>query len=221
MIGAVGIVLAGGRSSRLGGAALGPGGKAAVLLAGRSLLERVVAAVAPEVDRVLVVAAPDQPLPALPAGVAIVRDSAPGSGPLAALGDGLRAAARFAPPPRVACVAACDVPLLLPAVVRLLVGRGLATGASWVVPEWGGHPQVLLSAVALDLLPVIEARVAAGARDLRGLLAAVDAESPARVERISAAALMAVDQRGDFATDVDTPEDLARLADRGIPPSAP
>jgi molybdopterin-guanine dinucleotide biosynthesis protein A len=221
MIEAVGIVLAGGRSSRLGGAALGPGGKAAVLLAGRSLLERVVAAIAPAVDRVLVVAAPDQPLPALPAGVAIVRDSAPGSGPLAALGDGLRAAARFAPPPRVAFVATCDVPLLRPAVVRLLVGRGLGSGAGWVVPEWDGHPQVLLSVVALDLLPVIEARLAAGGRDLRGLLAALEVESPARVARVTAADLAAVDRRGDFATDVDTPEDLARLADRGIPPSAP
>ncbi|MFM7245745.1 MAG: molybdenum cofactor guanylyltransferase [Planctomycetia bacterium] len=218
MIGAVGIVLAGGRSSRLGGDALGPGGKAAVEFNGRSLLERVVTAVAPEVDRVVVVAAPGQPLPAVPAGVVIVRDSAPGSGPLAALGDGLRVAAGFAPPPRVAFVATCDVPLLRPAVVRLLVGRSLATGAGWVVPEWDGHPQVLLSVVALDLLPAIEVRLAAGGRDLRGLL---EAESPARVERVTAAALAAVDRRGDFATDVDTPEDLARLADRGIPPSAP
>lgn len=221
MIGAVGIVLAGGRSSRLGGAALGPGGKAAALLAGRSLLERVVATVAPEVDRVIVVAAPGQPLPALPAGVVIVRDSVPGSGPLAALGDGLRAAAGLAPPPRVAFVATCDVPLLRPAVVRLLVDRGLGTGAGWVVPEWDGHPQVLLSVVALDMLPVIEARLAAGGRDLRGLLAALEAASPARVARVTAADLAAVDRCGDFATDVDTPEDLERLANRGIPPSAP
>ena len=221
MNGAVGIVLAGGRGRRLQGPELPPGGKAAVVLEGASFLERVVAAVAGEVDRVLVVAAPGQPLPALPTPVEIVRDTEPGAGPLAAMRDGLVAAGRGTPVPRAAFVAACDVPLVRAAVVRLLLARHRATAAGWVVPEWHGHPQVLLSVVALDLLPAIEAHLAAGRRDPRGLLAALEAAAPERVVQVAEADLAAVDAAGDSARDIDTPDDLERLRGRGIPPSVP
>jgi molybdopterin-guanine dinucleotide biosynthesis protein A len=218
--GAVGIVLAGGRGRRLaGGVPLG--GKAALELAGRSFLERIVSTVAAEVDQVIVVAAPGQAVPALPDGVEIVRDSEPGGGPLAGLRDGLAVAAGRTPPPRTAFVCACDAPLLGRAVVRLLVGRGLVTGAAWVVPECDGHPQVLLSAIAPSLLPRIAAYLATGRRDPRGLLAMIDAEAPGLVVRVTAAELAAVDPAGDAVFDVDAPPDLARLHRRGIPPSAP
>ena len=221
MTGAVGIVLAGGRSSRLGAVPLPPGGKAAIAFDGTSLLARVVEAVAGAVDRVLVVAAPGQPLPPLDPEVDIVRDAAPGTGPLAAIRDGLVAAARRTPLPWVAFVTSCDVPLLRRDVVRLLVARGLDTGALWVVPDWEGHPQVLLSVVALDLLPAIDAHLAAGRRDPRGLLHRLEATAPERIVRVSEAELAAVDAGGDSVRDVDTPADLERLRGRGIPPSAP
>ena len=218
--GAVGIVLAGGRGRRLAAAAP-VGGKAALELAGRSFLERIVSTVAAEVDHVIVVAAPGQAVPTLPAGVEIVRDSEPGGGPLAGLRDGLMVAVGRIPSPRTVFVCGCDAPLLGPAVVRLLVGRGRDTGAAWVVPESAGHPQVLLSAIAPSLLPRITAYLATGRRDLRGLLAMLDAEAPGRVVRVTAAELAAVDPAGDAVLDVDTPLDLARLRQRGIPPSAP
>lgn len=218
MNGAVGIVLAGGRSRRLGPAAP-PAGKATLALDGVTFLERVVAAVAGEVDRVLVVAASGQPLPPLEPGVEIVRDVTPGAGPLAAIRDGLVAAARGTPVPRVAFVVACDVPLLCGAVVRLLVARGLDSGAGWVVPQWDGHPQVLLSVMAIDLLPAIEGHLAAGRRDLRGLLADLEAQAPTRIVRVAEAELAALDAMGDSVHDVDTPDDLERLHRRGIPPS--
>jgi len=218
--GAVGIVLAGGRGRRLAAAAP-VGGKGALELAGRSFLERIVSTVAAEVDHVIVVAAPGQAVPALPDGVEIVRDSEPGGGPLAGLRDGLAVAAGRVPSPRTVFVCACDAPLLGRAVVRLLVGRGLDTGAAWVVPESAGHPQVLLSAIAPSLLPRITAYLATGRRDLRGLLAILDAEAPRLVVRLTAAELAAVDPAGDAVLDVDTSADLARLRQRGIPPSAP
>lgn len=218
--GAIGIVLAGGRGRRLDTAAP-PGGKAALELAGRSFVERIVSTVAAEVDHVIVVAAPGQAVPALPDGVEIVRDSEPGGGPLAGLRDGLAVAAGRNPPPRTAFVCGCDAPLLGRAVVRLLVRRGLDPGAAWVVPECDGHPQVLLSAIAPSLLPRIAAYLATGRRDLRGLLATVDAEAPGLVVRVTAAELATVDPAGDALLDVDTPPDLARLRRRGIPPSAP
>ncbi len=218
--GAVGIVLAGGRGRRLAAAAP-VGGKGALELAGRSFLERIVSTVAAEVDHVIVVAAPGQAVPALPEGVEIVRDSEPEGGPLAGLRDGLVVAAGRTPPPRTTFVCGCDAPLLGRAVVRLLVGRGLETGAAWVVPESAGHPQVLLSAIAPSLLPRITAYLATGRRDLRGLLAILDAEAPRLVVRLTAAELAAVDPAGDAVLDVDTSADLARLRRRGIPPSAP
>lgn len=218
--GAIGIVLAGGRGRRLDTAAP-PGGKAALELAGRSFVERIVSTVAAEVDHVIVVAAPGQAVPALPDGVEIVRDSEPGGGPLAGLRDGLAVAVGRNPPPRTAFVCGCDAPLLGRAVVRLLVRRGLDPGAAWVVPECDGHPQVLLSAIAPSLLPRIAAYLATGRRDLRGLLATVDAEAPGLVVRVTAAELATVDPAGDALLDVDTPPDLARLRRRGIPPSAP
>ena len=218
--GAVGIVLAGGRGRRLAAAAP-VGGKGALELAGRSFLERIVSTVAAEVDHVIVVAAPGQAVSALPEGVEIVRDSEPEGGPLAGLRDGLVVAAGRIPLPRTVFVCGCDAPLLGRAVVRLLVGRGLETGAAWVVPESAGHPQVLLSAIAPSLLPRITAYLATGRRDLRGLLAILDAEAPRLVVRLTAAELAAVDPAGDAVLDVDTSADLARLRRRGIPPSAP
>ena len=219
--GAVGIVLAGGRSSRLPAADVPPGGKAALEIVGRTCLERIVSTVAAEVDHVIVVAAPEQPVPPLSVAAEVVRDSTPGAGPLAGLRDGLVAASLRTPPPRTVFVCACDVPLVRPAVVRLLVGRGLAATADWVVPEHDGHPQVLLSAVAPGLAPRIDAYLATGRRDLRGLLVALEAETPRRVERVTAAEIARLDPTGDSMLDIDTPADLARLLRRGIPPSAP
>ena len=218
--GTVGIVLVGGGSRRLAAAGLPPGGKAAVVLEGRTFLERIVAAVAAEVDRVLVVAAAGQPLPGLPPSVEVVRDREAGGGPLAALRDGLAAARRLDPPPRLAFVCAGDVPLVRRELVRLVVARGLATGAGWTVPLCGGHPQGLLSAVALAMLPRIEAHLAAGRRDVRGLLEALEREQPAGIVQVTAAEVAAVDPAGDSARDVDTPEDLAAVRGRGIPPSS-
>ena len=219
--GAIGIVLAGGRSRRLAAADLPPGGKPSLQLAGRTFLERIAGTVAAAVDRVFVVAAAGQSLPALPAEVEIVSDSAPHAGPLAGIRDALAAAARLDPVPRTAFVCAADVPLLRREVVELIVNRGCLTSALWVVPEHAGHPQVLLSAVSPHLLPRIEGYLATGRRDPRGLLAALEAEAPTRVAVVTTAEIAAVDPAGDSFRDIDTPDDLAWLERRGIPPSAP
>lgn len=208
------IVLAGGAGKRLGAAP--PGGKAALEAGGRTFLDRVVAAVATEAARVIVVAAPGQPLPALATPVEVVRDTAAGSGPLAAIRDGLAALAAAGGHPRAAVVVACDAPLVRPAVLRLLVRRLEKPGAWWVVPEIAGAPQVLCSALApAALAPLVEARLAAGARDVRGLLDAAGGH----VVRIAAAEIAAVDPGLESFLDVDTPEDLDRLGARKIPPS--
>jgi molybdopterin-guanine dinucleotide biosynthesis protein A len=212
----IGIVLAGGGSSRLG-AAGGAGGKAWLALDGRTFLERVVAAITGEVGTVIVVAAAGQALPDVPAA-RIVRDRMPAAGPLSAVADGLRAAVAEATsagvaPPRLAIVASCDLPLVRPAVVRLLVARGLASDAAWTVPQVHGHPQVLLSAARPHVLPRIEAWLAAGRRDLRGLVRRLADENAAAVDLVPEEAFATVDPGLDSFADIDTPADLEWLRD--------
>lgn len=219
----VGVVLAGGRATRLGALAAGPGGKGAVMLDGRTFLEAVLAAVASHVEQIVVVAghgdaATAGALPMAAATVTvpveIIHDSVPDGGPLAALADALR---HLSSKPAVAAVTAaivvsCDVPLVRPLVVRLLLDRLRTSAARWVVPQVHGHPQVLLSALRADIRADIEAHLARGRRDPRGLLATLVDTDPAAVQLLEADAFTTVDPTLDSFRDVDTPEDLAALA---------
>lgn len=217
---AIGIVLAGGRARRLGGAAP-PGGKAAVQFRGRSFLDIVVAAVAAETGRVVVVAAPGQELPPLPPGVTVVRDTLPGSGPLAAIRDGLAAATRLEPPADVAFVASCDLPLVRRAVIRAVLDRQRTTPSAWVVPLVGGHPQPLVSALPLAMLVRVEEYLAGGRRDPRTLLATLAAAATGAVELLPGEDLAAVDPDLESFRDVDTAEELARLCEAHDCPTDP
>ncbi len=205
------IVLAGGRSSRLASAGIvPPGGKAGLVLAGATLLERVCGRVGRVARRIVVVAAPGQVVPALPIDVEVVRDSAPGTGPLAGIADGLRALGGDA---AAVLVVSCDVPLVSPEVLRVLRG-GLMGGAGaplWVVPEVGGHLQGLVSAMRPAALEAIEAHLAAGRRGPRSLL-----ESLAKAGRaivIPEERFRPVDPGLQSFRDLDTPRDLEDLGD--------
>lgn len=214
----VAIVLAGGRSERFAPLGLGSGGKAGLLVDGEPCLGRVCASIREAVPRVIVVAAEGQPLPTLDPTVEIVRDTTPEGGPLAGLRDGLAAASRAVPAPRWAFVASCDVPRLAPAVVRLLLDLARASSARFVVPLVAGHPQVLASVVACDLVDAIRHLAAAG-RGPRAVLDDLVAREPAAVRFVTEHELRAVDAPLDSFLDLDTPDDLRRLETRGIPPS--
>ena len=108
-----GIVLAGGRSSRMGSP------KAALEWHGSTLLRRVTGVVARAVDGpVVVVRAPGQTLPELPPGIEVVEDPREGLGPLQGLAAGLRAIEDRAD---AAYLSATDVPFLHPGFVRAVV----------------------------------------------------------------------------------------------------
>jgi molybdenum cofactor guanylyltransferase len=109
-----GIVLCGGRSSRMGQP------KAWLPFGEQTMLQRVVDVLREVVDPIVVVAAPDQEVPPLPAGVAIVRDAQEGLGPLAGLAAGLEALAGVAD---AAYASSCDVPLLSAAFVHAVIDR--------------------------------------------------------------------------------------------------
>ena len=225
----VGIVLAGGGSTRLASVAATAGGKALLMFQGKTFLERVVGSVAAETDRTIVVAAAGQMLPALD-GVQIVRDSTPNAGPLAGIRDGLRAAVAVgygedgehaehaghaaAPPARLAFVTSCDVPLLRREVVRLLIDVAAASDAVWTIPIVHGHGQVLASVMRVEALPQIEAWLATGRRDLRGLCMEMARNDPRSVREVTEEASKAVDPTLESFDDIDTLGDFQRLQSR-------
>src|SRR6478609_3447865 len=104
---AAGVVLAGGRSTRMGRP------KAALEWHGSTLLYRAAAILSRAVDGpIVVVAAPGQQLPELPVGVDVVEDPIEGQGPMVGVATGLAAVAERAP---VAFVCSTDMPFLHPA----------------------------------------------------------------------------------------------------------
>ncbi len=156
---ATGIVLAGGRSSRMGI------DKAGVTWDGVTLLARAVGALAPACGRVVVVRSAGQELPPLPEHVAIVDDARPDRGPLEGLAAGLRAAG----PGGVAFVCAADMPLLDSAFAARVLAA-LVPGADAAVPRVSGRPQPLAAAYRADAVDAIEALLAAGGRSMGALL---------------------------------------------------
>jgi molybdopterin-guanine dinucleotide biosynthesis protein A len=152
MVQAAAIVLAGGRSSRMGSP------KAALDWHGSTLLRRVTGIVARSVDGpVVVVSAPGQALPALDRAVEVVADEREGRGPLQGLAAGLGAIGHRAD---VAFVSSTDVPLLHPAYVRRVVGA-LDDQVDVVLPEVGGFRQPLSAAYRTALHSTVDELIAA------------------------------------------------------------
>jgi molybdopterin-guanine dinucleotide biosynthesis protein A len=186
-----GALLAGGRSSRMGGAP-----KGLLRLDGRPLLDRTLELFAGIFGESLLVVGDPQAY----AGTSVrrVADEQSGLGPAA----GLQAALKGAPTPWV-FTAGCDMPFLSVAGIGLLAGR--RAGAVAVVPRWDGHLQPLHALWAREALPAVERAMAGGERSLRRLAEAVGA----RV--VEAEAWGAVDPEGRAFLDADTPEEAARL----------
>jgi len=149
---AAGIVLAGGKSSRMGSP------KAALDWHGSTLLRRVTGIVARSLDGpVIVVSAPGQALPALEGAVEVVADEREGRGPVQGIAAGLAAIGDRA---EIAYVSPTDVPLLHPAFVRRVVGA-LDDDLDVVLPEVGGYRQPLSAAYRTGLLTIVEELIAA------------------------------------------------------------
>lgn len=109
-----GIVLCGGRSSRMGRP------KLTLPFGNEPMLVRVVRILCTVANPVVVVAAPGQDVPPLPRDVRILRDEHEHLGPLAGMAVGLRALAGEV---EAAFVSSCDVPLLRPEFITELVRR--------------------------------------------------------------------------------------------------
>src|SRR5918992_1926779 len=140
---AAGIVLAGGRSSRMGTP------KAWLDWHGTTLLRRTCGIVARGAGGPVVVArAPGQELPELPAGVRVVEDAREGKGPLQGLLAGLAAVDG-----ELAFAASTDMPFLHPRFVAAVCAA--ADGADAAVPHLGGFRQPLAAAYRTALAPLV------------------------------------------------------------------
>jgi molybdopterin-guanine dinucleotide biosynthesis protein A len=145
-----GIVLCGGKSTRMGSP------KALLPFGSETMLQRVVRLLGTIVSPIVVVAAAEQGLPALPATVILTRDEREGRGPLEGLRAGLKAL-----PENVdaAYVTSCDVPLLVPAFVRRMID--LLGDDDISVMEIDGFAHPLSAVYRRRALPEVEALLAA------------------------------------------------------------
>ena len=147
---AAGIVLCGGRSTRMGSA------KALLPFGAETMLQRVIRLLTTVVSPLVVVAAPEQPLPELPASVTVTRDEREGRGPL----EGLRAGLKALPGDvEIAYVTSCDVPLLVPGFVHRMVD--LLGDHDIAVVEIDGFLHPLSAVYRRRTLPHVEALLAA------------------------------------------------------------
>ena len=177
-----GAVLAGGRGTRMGG-----GPKPGVLLAGRALIERPLAAVAVVCTSVAVVCKEDTELPELPWGVVRWDEPAEPHHPLAGIVHALERAGG----PALVCAA--DMPFVTPGTLRRLWER-LDGQRTAVVGQAAGRLQPLLGAYSPAALPLL--------RD-----AAPDAPLTATVRGLDPD-IVEVPERD--AISVDTPQALER-----------
>ena len=156
-----GIVLAGGKSRRLGV------DKALLSLGGAPLLQTVVQRVSQVCPRVIV--AVDRPgrYRRLRLPVRFVADASAGLGPLAGLQSGLQACSTAH-----ALVVACDLPFLNVDLLRYMAG--LPRSYQALVPRSAGREHPLHAVYARSCLPEVDALLAAGGGSMQELLDRLD-----------------------------------------------
>lgn len=208
-----GIVLAGGRSTRMGR------DKASLPFGAETLLERAIRIVGEVADEVVVVAqegsnpvlvhrsATREGGVGLP--VRIVHDSAEHQGPLAGIAAGLSASHSG-----VNIVVACDMPLIRPAVLRRLVD--LLGDADICVAVVDGHASPLCAVYRSSVAGVAQPLLAGGERRVMALLDRVP------TKRVEAAMFRDLDPDLESFVSCNTPEAyaalLARRGGTSVPP---
>ncbi|HZR68384.1 MAG TPA: molybdenum cofactor guanylyltransferase MobA [Burkholderiales bacterium] len=151
-----GLILAGGRGSRMGGV-----DKGLQVLRGKPMIEWVLARFAPQVDEVLINANQNVERYAR-LGPRVVPDDIGGyAGPLAGLHAGLQVAAH----PLVA-TCPCDSPFLPPDLVARLRAALERDGADLAVAKTGEQPHPVFSLVRRDALPGLARFLESGGRKI-------------------------------------------------------
>ena len=197
---AAGIVLCGGKSTRMGSP------KALLPFGAETMLQRVVRLLATVVSPIVVVAAAEQSLPDLPPEVIVTRDEQEGRGPL----EGLRAGLKALPgTSEAAYVTSCDVPLLVPGFVRQMID--LLGDHDIAVMEIDGFPHPLSAVYRRTTLPHVEALLA------HDRLRPVFLFDAVRTRRVQPAEMVSADPELLTLRNLNTREDyLAALSSAGL-----
>jgi molybdopterin-guanine dinucleotide biosynthesis protein A len=182
-----GIVLAGGRSTRMGR------DKASLPWGDGDLLNTVLAALAPVCRRLIVVS--NVPRTIGLAEVAVVADQYQGCGPLAGIHAGLLAAGEG-----YSFVAACDMPYLRADAAAYMAKA--AEGYDAVVPYVDGHYNPLHAVYHFRCLPAVEAQLAAGNYRV------IDFYDKVRLRRVGKAELASFDPELRMLRNMNSPADL-------------
>ena len=141
------VVLIGGKSSRMGRA------KALLPFDGEPLIVHVVRALKKMFAETVVVAAPDQELPSLPA--VLVRDEVAYQGPVSGIYHGLKAATK-----EVCFVTSCDAPFLNLQLISQLLAQ--ISDCDVVVPYWQQRFQPLHAVYRTSVLPLLKEQLERG-----------------------------------------------------------
>jgi molybdopterin-guanine dinucleotide biosynthesis protein A len=192
--GTAGVILAGGRASRMGGR-----DKAFAAVDGQPIAVRTVRLFQHLFPQVLVATNRPERFDAL--GVETVVDRHPGCGPLA----GIHAAMLASRHPWL-FVVACDMPGLDAEVITWLLERPRTTDA--VVPRWQDDVEPLHALYAVHALPDVERCLAAGRWALREFLPEI------RVDYVDERELRGLRGAARSLLNVNTPEELAALGGR-------
>ena len=195
-----GIVLCGGKSTRMGVP------KATLQFGPETMLQRVVRLLETVVSPIVVVAARGQELPELPDEVSVTLDERDARGPL----EGLRAGLKALPVEvDMAYVTSCDVPLLVPAFVERMID--LLGDHDIAVMEIDGFPHPLSAVYRRDTLPHIEALLA------QDRLRPVYLFDAVRTRRVHAVDMMSVDPELRTLRNLNTREEyLEALTEAGL-----
>jgi molybdenum cofactor guanylyltransferase len=191
-------ILAGGRATRFNG-----GDKGALVVAGRTILDRQIAELSPLTHDLLIVGG-EAPAVRLQ-GVRYVADRVPGCGPL----GGLHAALSEAQA-RVVVVVACDMPFVSAPLIRyLLTLANEPDRPDVIVPrtERGYHP--LCAVYTRACLDPVARRLAGGQLRMDGLFEDV------RVRVVTADALAAFGDPGHLLANLNTPLEYRAIEAKG------
>jgi molybdenum cofactor guanylyltransferase len=183
-----GVILAGGRSRRMGS------NKALLPFGGRPLIAHALEILRPLFAEVLIVA--NEPLPYAALGVPVLADRVPDKGPLGGICTAL-ASSRH---PRAFCLA-CDMPLASPAIIARLCR--LAPDCDVVVPHSDKGYEPLHAVYRASCLPQLERMLSEDRLRVDELFRAV------RVCRVEVEEFRSLDPDLASFLNVNTPEELA------------
>ena len=187
------IVLAGGQSSRMGRP------KASLLFDDEPLLVHIVRALSHLFSEIVVVAAPSQELPFVPAMV--VRDQVAHQGPVGGLCYGLKATGG-----ECSFVTSCDVAFLNSRLISYLLSR--IPDCDVVVPHWQQRLQPLHAVYRRSVLPLLEGQLE------RGELRPVHLFDRVRTCTVGEDEIRRFDPHGSSFLNMNTPADYQEALSR-------